>query len=193
MDINSKKLYEVTKQMQANKNVKQIIKLNIKPGLAVDIGCGAGRDTIELIKNKWKVIAIDKEDVSKYIKEGLTELELKNFKFIKSNFEDVILEKNNLVIANNSLAFCSKRNFERVWDNIVNSIEKDGYFVGTFFGIKDSWLQTKNKMKFYSVEEINLLFKQFNIIELNEIEKDGISAIGECKHWHIYAVIAQKK
>ena len=31
------------------------------PGLAVDLGCGAGRDTAELLRRGWRVVAIDRE------------------------------------------------------------------------------------------------------------------------------------
>ena len=52
---------------------------------------------------------------------------------------------------------------------MISSIEANGYFVGTFFGIKDSWVKSRNKMKFYKIEEVKKLFKQFDIIELTEI------------------------
>ena len=33
----------------------------------------------------------------------------------------------------------------------------------------------------------------FEIIEFNEIEKDGKTGLGKMKYWHIYNVIAKKK
>ena len=67
MNINSREFYEVTNNMEVNPNIKSFMKLNVEPGIAIDIGCGAGRDTAFLIKNNWKVVAIDKEDVLEYI------------------------------------------------------------------------------------------------------------------------------
>ena len=142
------KFYEITNKIEANPNVKEFIKFDVKPGIAIDLGCGAGRDTALLIKNNWKVIAIDKKDISEYIKEKLTKEELSRLKVIKSELETVKLEKNNLIVANNSLSFCSKKLFNNMWKNIVESIECNGYFLGTFFGEKDTWASYKKKMKF---------------------------------------------
>ena len=192
MNINSRKFYENTKNMGASPNLKKFIKFNVKPGKAIDIGCGAGRDTAFLIKNNWEVVAIDKEDVLEYIDKKITKEEIKRLKFIKGEFENVLLEKNKLVVANNSIIFCSKKHFKNVWNNIVNSIEENGYFIGTFLGEKDSWKESRDKMKFFKKSEVLELFNEFQIIEFQEIEMDKETAIGEFKHWHIYAVIAKK-
>ena len=70
----------------------------------------------------------------------------------------------------------------------------NGYFVGNFFGINDSWAKIKEQMVFLSKEQILDLFKDsFKILEINEIEKDEKTVLGKMKHWHIFSVIAQKK
>lgn len=69
----------------------------------------------------------------------------------------------------------------------------DGYFVGNFFGVKDSWANIKEKMVFLEKEEVLKLFEQFEIIQFEELEKDGRTGLGKMKHWHIYEVIAKKK
>lgn len=49
-------------------------------------------------------------------------------------------------------------------------------------------------MIFLSKEQVLELFKNsFEIIEFNEVEKDGKTGLGKMKHWHIYNVIAKKK
>ena len=62
-----------------------------------------------------------------------------------------------------------------------------------FFGIKDSWVETKPKVVFLLKEEVLALFKNFDIIHFEEIEEDRKTALGVKKHWHIYDVIAKKK
>ena len=47
-------------------------------------------------------------------------------------------------------------------------------------------------MIFLSREEVIELFNNFEIIKFKEIEKDGKTALGKDKHWHIYDIIAKK-
>ena len=30
-----------------------------EPGVAIDLGCGEGRDTVEILRQNWAVLAID--------------------------------------------------------------------------------------------------------------------------------------
>ena len=49
-------------------------------------------------------------------------------------------------------------------------------------------------MVFLTKEQVLELFKNdYEIIKFKEIEKDGKTALGIMKHWHIYNVIAKKK
>lgn len=60
--------------------------------------------------------------------------------------------------------------------------------------MRDSWVNIKEQMVFLSKERVLELFKDsFEIIEFNEVEKDGKTGLGKMKHWHIYNVIAKKK
>ena len=60
--------------------------------------------------------------------------------------------------------------------------------------MRDSWVNIKEQMVFLSKEQVLELFKNsFEIIEFNEVEKDGKTGLGKMKHWHIYNVIAKKK
>ena len=190
---NAFKYYNKTKNSNIPKNLKTFVDMKINPGICIDLGCGAGRDSKFLIKNGWKVIAIDKEDTEKMIRSSLQEEEQNYLKFIKQDFENnIILQSCNLLVANSSLSFCNRKNFDYLWNKIVDSISKDGYFVGNFFGINDSWANRPN-MVFFTKEEVIKLFSSFEIINFKEVAKNGKTALGVEKHWHVFNVIAKKK
>ena len=189
---NIEKYYENTEEALPHKNVQKFIGMKTKVGNAIDLGCGMGRDTIFLIKNNWNVTAIDREDTKDIIKKRLDQDELKRFKFSCQNFEDIKLEKNDLVISNFSIPYCNKDFFDEFWKKIVESININGYFVGNFWGINDSWSNIKNKMIFLSKEQVMELFEDFNVIDFQENEYDGKTGLGKIKHWHTYNIIAKK-
>lgn len=187
--------YKKTENSKPNFLIKKLINnVEIKQKNAVDLGCGAGRDTLYLIKNGFKVLAIDKGDASKIISKKLNSEELKRFRFKCQAFEDVEIKENNLLVANFSIPFCNRNYFKSFWKKIDNSILENGYFVGNFFGLNDSWAKTKKDMVFLTKEEVLDLFKNnFEIIFFKEVEKDEKTVLGVMKHWHIYNVIAKKK
>ena len=196
MNKNILKYYNNTKNIEPHEVVQKIIEKKEK-GVAIDIGVGAGRDTVALLKNGWSVIGIDINDTSKMIKENLTKEEIKRFKFIFDDVTNVEFEKSDLVISFNVLSFIDKKSIKYVIEKIKNSLNKEGIVILNFFGKEDgfrnreSGLKNKNEIYLYDELEIKELLKDFEIIKLNEIKTDEISGDGVMKHWHIYTVIAK--
>ena len=118
-----KKYYDNTQSDKQRNNVEYFInEIQCNSGNAIELGCGAGNDTVYLIKNNWNVLAIDREDVKERIAKRLTKEELAKFKFQKQDFETLKLEENNLIVANYSLSFCNKNKFSELWNKINDSI-----------------------------------------------------------------------
>ena len=128
---NIEKYYNNTESKKPRNNVQYFndeIKCN--PSKAIELGCGAGNDTIYLIKNNWNVLAIDRENVEERITKRLGKEELAKFTFQKQEFETLKLEENNLIVANYSLPFCKKDKFEELWNKIKRSILPNRIFCG---------------------------------------------------------------
>ena len=190
---NWKQYYDKTKKEYPRNNVKFLIdSLNLKSTNAIDLGCGQGNDTVYLINNDFKVLGIDKENVEEIIRERLSQDKQKYFQFKKQKLEDLKIPNTDLIIANFSLSFCKKEYFKSMWQKIVESINLNGYFVGTILGINDSWNKEGRDMSFFNKEDVKRLFNKFKIIQFEEIENDKPTALREEKHWHFYSIIAKK-
>jgi len=160
---------------------------------AVDLGCGEGRDTVELLRRGWRVLAVDGE--AEAITRLLNRPDL-NREFLETRvvrFEDVLLtESVDLVNASFSLPFCPPKSFPIVWENIISSLRSGGRFSGQLFGNRDSWA-IYTSMNHHTRQEVEMLLQSFEIEMLEEEDHPGKTAIGEEKHWHIFHIVARKK
>ena len=156
---------------------------------AIDLGCGSGNETVYMVKNGIKVLAIDRQLNQDFILNRLSDSEKQLISFKESSFEDVELPKTKLLTAFFSIPFCNPNNFDELWTKIYNSIEDNGYFVGQLFGDRDAW-NVVESINTFSIDKVNEYLKNYNIIKLEEIEYVRES---DNKKWHFYDIIAQKK
>lgn len=162
---------------------------NYKIDNAIDLGCGSGNETVYMIKNGIKVLAIDRQLNQDFILNRLSDNEKKMISFKESSFEDVELPKTKLLTAFFSIPFCNPNNFYELWTKIYNSIEDNGYFVGQLFGDRDAW-NVVESINTFSIDKVKEYLKNYNIIKLEENEYVRES---DNKKWHFYDIIAQKK
>ena len=158
--------------------------------VAIDIGCGAGNDTICLLEKGFKVTAVDSDNQVKEIVEnrcGNNE----SLDIVIGDFSKVELPEADLIFANFSLFFV-KENFDVFMKNLLEKVNKNGFFVGNFLGKEDDWKTSKTKTV-VEKDELLAFFKDFKIYYFSEEKyfKDGITK--KNKFWHVYTVIAQKK
>src|SRR5262249_40433598 len=110
------------------------------PRFAVDLGSGDGRDTVELLRRGWRVLAIDAE------KRGLDRLvgrpDLAAPGLLETRcvrFEDAAWPPCDLVNSSFALPFCPPDRFAALWDRILRSLRPSGRFSGQLFGVNDDW------------------------------------------------------
>ena len=170
------------------------IGLDFFSKVAIDIGCGRGRDTKALINTGWKVYGID------FSEEALSLLrsEIKDtnkLHLVRANFEEMdlngIQEKVYLINSSYTLPYAGEK-LDYVWDKIVKKLEVDGLFTGQFFGKNEGFANVPGIIT-QSKEEVMHLLKDFEILSFKEREWDGKRVSGEIKHWHVFEVVAKKK
>ena len=109
-------------------------------GHAVDLGCGTGRDTIELLRRGWSVLAIDAEP------DAIAGLRARpdlppgtRLETHVTRFEDTDWPACDLVNASFALPLCPPQAFGPHWRRLVASIRPGGRFAGQLYGDRDSW------------------------------------------------------
>jgi SAM-dependent methyltransferase len=162
--------------------------------VAVDCGCGAGRDTIFLLENGFNVIAFDQEESAiSYLKRKVEPKLHGQLDCCVSSFYDFHFPDCDLLNASFSLFFTEKADFPEIWNKIESSIKTNGFFCGNFMGPDDTWAKISEKpLNYHSKAEVLNLLKGFNVKSFLEKNEHGLAANGTSKNWHIFTVIAQK-
>lgn len=146
-----------------------------EPGFAVDLGCGSGRDTFELLRRGWRVLAIDAEREA--IELAHTALDLSRLETQLARFEDAAWPDTDLVNASFALPFCGPEHFRALWERVVASLRPGARFCGQLFGDRDEWASAHAEMTFHTRGEVERLLSDLDVEGLDEVEEDGPTAL----------------
>src|SRR6266496_616460 len=166
----------------------------IRDRFAVDLGCGTGQDTAELLRRGWRVLAIDgqAEAIERlHERPDLPATAAERLQTKISTFEQAEWPDTDLVNSSFALPFCPPGAFPAVWQRIETSLRPGGRFSGQLFGDRDGW-SGEQDMTFQTRTQVERLLASFDVEQLEEIEEDGATATGKEKHWHLFHVIARK-
>lgn len=171
------------------------------PRVAIDVACGEGRDTREMLRQGWRVFAFDAHPlgISKlmesvqatYGSAGRGRLECRVLSFEEVPTATPWPTEVDLVNASFALPFCPPEIFPVVWKRLVDSLAVGGVFAGQIFGNRDEWASIRPQSH-YTLEEMRGLFTRFEFVHLEEVEKDGSDALMKTKHHHLYHIVARK-
>ncbi|NNM83952.1 class I SAM-dependent methyltransferase [Candidatus Parcubacteria bacterium] len=163
----------------------------VKDGhFALDLGAGALNETKYLLSKGYTVDAVDSEpsfvDFGKNLAANL----------IVSTFDtlDFPVGKYDLVNARYALPFNPPETFNAMFTRLATALKSGGIFIGQLFGLEDSWSDNK-EMTFHTKTQVEALLdvNGLTILRLEEIKKEGKTALQGGKFWHVFDIIAKKK
>lgn len=164
----------------------------LPPGRAIDLGCGDGIETRELLDKGWRVLAIDADSgVEERVRATIgdekpdvaVEIWQKDFESL-TGFPDA-----DLVYAGFALPFCDASHFPYLWADIREALEPGGVFAGEFFGPDDDWFGRAG-MNFHDRRGVEAMLSGLDVVQIVEDNRDGLSFEGP-KHWHVFHVVAR--
>ncbi len=187
-----KAYYDAVANRSPRKTILTALATFDRSGIAVDLGCGDGRDTVEILRQNWAVLAVDKEPdaITRLLaRQDLNTLQLTT-KIV--SFEQLQLpEAVDLINASFCLPFCNPEAFPNLWNKIFNSLASGGRFSGHLFGSRDSW-SSNELINTFTRSQVKTLLQSYAIELLEEEEHPGKTPLGEDRHWHIFHIVAKK-
>ncbi|TGE11894.1 class I SAM-dependent methyltransferase [Hymenobacter elongatus] len=173
----------------------QLFDAPAAPGLALDLGCGVGADTLELLNRSWNVVAVDSDPEA--LATLLTQMPAHHMSRLTTRllaFEELSAARMatfDLVNASFSLPYCPPADFNGFWANVGQLIRRNGRFCGHFFGLSHT-ARAEFNTTLHSLVDIYALLAGFEVEMLNGVEKDQPQPDGSMKHSHIISVVARK-
>lgn len=183
--------YDAIKGRPPRDTLLKALEIASTPRIAVDIGCGDGRDTVELLRRKWRVLAVDGEHrgITRLLQRPDLDTAYLTTQVVR--FEELQLPEADLINASFSLPFCPPVAFPALWDRIVTSLRSGGLFCGQLFGDRDSWA-VYSSLTHHSRQQVEEMLQPFDIAMLEEEEHPGKTATGGDKYWHLFHIVARK-
>ena len=159
---------------------------------AIDLGCGAGTETRALLRQGWRVIAVDSAPTTQeHVLAATADLDRDGLSIRTSSFADLgELPPADLVHAGYSLPYATPEVFAPLWQRIRSILRPGGWFAGNLFGDRDSWAGTVDGT-FLTREHTLDLFTGMEVVRFDEEDEDGHAFSGP-KHWHVFHVVARQ-
>jgi tellurite methyltransferase len=162
-----------------------------KGGTAIDLGFGAGNDTLEFLRRGWKVLAIDGQAAAaRFLERRVPPRFRSSLTCLVAQMEELDVPPADLIYASFSLPFCAPEEFPALWTRIRRALRPGGHFAGQLFGDRDEW-NGNVPMNFHTAEHVRQLSRGFKLELIRENVEDGMSFSGP-KHWHYFDIILGK-
>lgn len=161
-------------------------------GHAVDLGCGIGRDTLELLRRGWQVTAVDSEPEA--LTRLATEASIRGLpapELVGSAFEVAALPRCHLINASFALFFCPPSAFPGFWRRIRQALLPKGRFAGQLLGPEDSWAKRPG-VTVHDTPALAALLAGHAVEWLEHERSDTVTPRGEAKRWDLWHLVLRR-
>lgn len=185
--------YERTSARSPRKLLIDAIERLPEPGFAIDLGCGAGVETLELLRRGWRVLAIDGEAAAADHLMGLVpDGHRERIETETASFDEMRLPEADLIWSGLALPFCPPDRFDRVWASIIDALRPSGRIACDLWGPRHAW-SARPGMTFLSKDRVQQLLASLTVEMLVEEDEERPTVFEGNQHWHAFSIIARRE
>ena len=180
---------------KAKKVVTKFFTLFPKNGKVLDLGCGVSYNSLFLAENGFNVISVDLSSraISELSQEAERQHLIGNIQIIRSNIKEFEFKEDfSGIIATNVLHFLKKDEILKIIREMKHHTIKKGLNIISVFTKKGDL--TSNKMYFFDKDELNELYKDWEILFYREAFRPTLKEdeYGNPKQHELATIVARK-
>jgi len=188
--------YAATAVRPPRDTLVKALEFTTAPGSAIDLGCGVGHDTMAMLRHGLSVTAVDasEEAIARTIGQAQTAGLADRLTTLVQRFEQVEFDSYDLINASFSLPFCGLAEFDGLWRRIVGALKAGGVFAGQLFGVNDQWAREPghHAQVFLTRAQVDELTAGLERLHFEEVERDGETATGKPRYWHVFHMVLRR-
>jgi tellurite methyltransferase len=171
---------------------RHVVRRFDAPGLAIDLGCGIGNETADLLNRGWRVLALDAQgEAINLLEQRISPEQGDRLETRVASFENLELPSADFIWAGLSLPFCPPDAFDELWSKITAALKPGGRFAGDFFGNRHAWA-VRPSMTTHTIEQVKQLGQNLTLEYFIEEEGETSTVSDGIQHWHAFALVLRK-
>lgn len=170
--------------------VEAVATVDSEPRHAADLGFGQGTETLALLEQGWRVLAVDAEgEAERRLRARLAAGMEDRLEVITAPFNEVVLPPCDLVWSGLALPFCDPADFEVVWRRIGHALRPGGVVAMDLFGLRHTWATRTTTL---SRDDVEGLLSGLDVLTLEEQDAPRETVNDGVIQWHAFFVIARR-
>ncbi|MFC0674175.1 class I SAM-dependent methyltransferase [Brachybacterium hainanense] len=159
--------------------------------VALDIGAGAGADSLEFARRGWTVHAYDTDEtLSHRLVENRRMSGEVVFHHADASAEEAFPTAD-VIYSSDALPMLGPEGLARTWPRLVEALRPGGVMAVDLFGEEDTWAERPD-VATLSTAQIEEMFSRFQVLDRQVRNEDGRFWDGK-KHWHVITILARKR